>query len=72
MHDIDGPTATKIIRSKNVRYSQILIIAVTSSILKEDEIEIEIEIEIERRRKIGRGGVFFNKIFIKKFKKKNI
>ena len=39
MPDMDGPTATKIIRSKKGIYSQIPIIAVTSSILKEDEIE---------------------------------
>lgn len=36
---MDYPTATKIIRSKKGIYNQIPIIAVTSSILKEDEIE---------------------------------
>ena len=39
MPDMDGPTAAKIIRSKDSSYSQIPIIAVTASILKEDEIE---------------------------------
>ena len=37
MPDMDGPTATKLIRSSDKPYKNVPIVAITASILKEDE-----------------------------------